>query len=94
MPFQASSSTSSRAAAATVKLGVIAPEGVSTNYPGSQAAAKAAIAGLNARGGLSGHPVELVYCNDKGDPNIATQCARFTPCWLNERAPARAPESA
>lgn len=31
---------------------------------------------LNERGGAGGHVIETIYCNDKNDPNEASQCAR------------------
>jgi len=40
------------------------------------AADRAAVAALNADGGLAGHPVELVTCDDKGDPNETASCGR------------------
>jgi hypothetical protein len=43
---------------------------------------------------LAQEPVGNPKLSDESRYCIATQCARFTPCWLNERAPARAPESA
>lgn len=60
-----------------IKIGQIAPTGTSVyNAQDSHAVAKAAVRGFNERGGLSGRPLELVYCNDENDPNIAAQCAR------------------
>ncbi|WP_310962510.1 ABC transporter substrate-binding protein [Nocardioides terrisoli] len=40
------------------------------------AGAKAAVAGINQRGGINGHPVKLDQCDDGNDPNKATACAR------------------
>lgn len=31
---------------------------------------------INARGGINGHPLKIVDCDDKGDSNQATQCAQ------------------
>ncbi len=31
---------------------------------------------LNARGGIAGHPLQIVVCTDNVDPNAATQCGR------------------
>ncbi len=31
-------------------------------------------AGVNARGGIAGHPLKIVYCPDNNDPNQATKC--------------------
>lgn len=60
-----------------IKIGQIAPRGTSVyNSQDSVAVAKAAIRGVNERGGIDGRPLELVYCNDKNDPNTAAACAR------------------
>jgi len=77
----ASSSGTAPAGAAptgsTLKIGIIAPEGTAVfNLNESVASAHAAVDALNARGGLAGHKVELDYCNDKGDPNQTSTCAR------------------
>ena len=32
--------------------------------------------GVNARGGIAGHPLQIVVCVDNNDANQATQCAR------------------
>lgn len=45
-------------------------------YPESVAAAKAAAASLNKTGGIGGHPVQIVPCDDQGQPNMAAQCGR------------------
>lgn len=60
-----------------IKIGQIAPTGTSFyNTPDAIAVARAAVDGFNRRGGVDGRPLELVYCNDKGDPNEAMACAR------------------
>ncbi|SNQ47368.1 ABC-type branched-chain amino acid transport system, periplasmic component [Frankia canadensis] len=65
------------AAGTPVKLMIIAPTGTpGTNYPEMVAAARAAVRGVNARGGISGHPVELEHCNEKNDPAAAKKCAQ------------------
>jgi hypothetical protein len=33
-------------------------------------------AGVNARGGLAGRPIDIVLCDDQNDPNKATACAQ------------------
>jgi ABC-type branched-subunit amino acid transport system substrate-binding protein len=61
---------------ASLNVGIIAPENTDvTNFPGDVGAARAAINAINAKGGLSGHKLNLIYCNDKGDPNQAQICA-------------------
>src|SRR5262245_53102293 len=39
---------------------------------GAIAAAKA----INAKGGIKGRPVEIIRCDTKNDPNVATECGR------------------
>ena len=39
---------------------------------GAIAAAKA----INAKGGIKGRPVQIISCDTKNDPNVATQCGR------------------
>jgi ABC-type branched-subunit amino acid transport system substrate-binding protein len=39
---------------------------------GAQAAAKA----INAKGGIAGHQIQILSCNDQDDPNVAANCAR------------------
>ncbi|GAA1851353.1 hypothetical protein GCM10009836_34160 [Pseudonocardia ailaonensis] len=59
-----------------VKIGVIAPVNASISYPDVPAAAKAAARSLNAKGGINGRPIEIVYCNDRFEANQAAACAR------------------
>jgi branched-chain amino acid transport system substrate-binding protein len=35
-----------------------------------------AAAAINASGGIDGHPVTIISCNDQSDPNDAAQCAQ------------------
>jgi ABC-type branched-subunit amino acid transport system substrate-binding protein len=46
------------------------------NLPEAIAGARAAVDAVNARGGLNGHKLVLLTCNDRGDPNQAATCAR------------------
>lgn len=60
-----------------VSLMIIAPTGTQgVNYPDAVAAAKAAVRAINGRGGLKGHPVDLVFCNAKNDVPTAQACAQ------------------
>ncbi|MBL7499920.1 ABC transporter substrate-binding protein [Frankia sp. CNm7] len=65
------------ASGAPVKLMVISAIGTAgSNYPDMLAATKAAVRGLNERGGIKGHQVELVHCDEKNDPEAAKACAQ------------------
>ncbi|MGF7235654.1 MAG: ABC transporter substrate-binding protein [Frankia sp.] len=56
---------------------IIAPTGTAgANYPEAVGAARAAVRALNTRGGIGGHPVTLVFCNDKNDVPTAQACAQ------------------
>lgn len=62
---------------APVKVGQIGAIGTPTNnFPSAPAALAAGIRALNARGGLNGHRVEMVFCNDRSDPNQTAVCAQ------------------
>jgi ABC-type branched-subunit amino acid transport system substrate-binding protein len=37
--------------------------------------AQIAVDVVNAHGGIKGHPLQWVHCDDKGDPNVAASCA-------------------
>jgi ABC-type branched-subunit amino acid transport system substrate-binding protein len=44
--------------------------------PQEKSAVEAAIASINASGGIKGHPLKLSFCDQKFDPNQETACAR------------------
>jgi ABC-type branched-subunit amino acid transport system substrate-binding protein len=48
----------------------------STSHPGAPAVVVAAARALNRAGGLHGHPLGVVWCNTKDDPNLSMSCAR------------------
>jgi ABC-type branched-subunit amino acid transport system substrate-binding protein len=50
--------------------------GAGLNEPVWLAGAVAAAAGVNRRGGINGHPIKLVQCDDTNTANKATACAR------------------
>ncbi|SQD97413.1 conserved hypothetical protein [Parafrankia sp. Ea1.12] len=56
---------------------IIAPVGTTgANHPEMVAAVRAAARGVNERGGIKGHPVEILHCNEKNDPTAAKECAQ------------------
>jgi ABC-type branched-subunit amino acid transport system substrate-binding protein len=60
-----------------VKLMTIAPTGTpGANAPEAVAAASAAVRAVNARGGIKGHPVKLIHCNEKNAAAAAAACAK------------------
>src|SRR5437764_806935 len=72
-----SATAAAAAAPAPVKLGLFAATGVPAGVnPQAVAGARAAVRALNAAGGLDGHPVQLVFCNHRNDPNLSLACAR------------------
>jgi len=76
----ASTSTASTASTPTkspVTVGLETAVGSPVDsHPYTQPAARAAVRAVNARGGLNGHPVKLVFCNDQSNPRMAAACAR------------------
>ena len=60
-----------------IKVMTVAP--VNTNlppYPNIPEAAKVYAQYINDKGGIAGHPLEVITCDDKGDANEAANCAR------------------
>ncbi|MER7983990.1 ABC transporter substrate-binding protein [Streptomyces noursei] len=54
-----------------------APEGTrTTNMPGMPAMAQAYARWVNSRGGLAGHPLKVLTCNEHNDSAEATKCAQ------------------
>ena len=52
---------------------------VNTNlppYPNIPAAAEIYAQYINDRGGIQGRPLEVITCDDQGDPNVGANCAR------------------
>jgi ABC-type branched-subunit amino acid transport system substrate-binding protein len=77
----ASSSTAQSTSGATtsgsvIKLGIITDVGGAVNDADEVAAARAAVRGVNKRGGINGHPVELVFCNGALSPVTDGACVR------------------
>lgn len=61
-----------------IKIGEIVPINTATGtqvqpYTG----VKAAVRGINAAGGVDHRKLQLVFCNEGGDPNAATACANL-----------------
>jgi len=71
-----SASAASNLSGAPVVIGsmypVAAPE---VAFPDLQYMAQIAVDVVNAQGGIKGHPLQWVHCDDKGDPNVAATCA-------------------
>jgi ABC-type branched-subunit amino acid transport system substrate-binding protein len=56
---------------------VIEPTNTSIYNAGDElAAVRAAVAGVNAQGGINGHKVVVDYCNSQDDPNATAACVR------------------
>ena len=73
---ETSGSGSTTATLSSVKIGFIGPLTGAVAYPDRLASAKAAIRGINSRGGLNGHPMTLDSCDDKNTIDDASACAR------------------
>jgi branched-chain amino acid transport system substrate-binding protein len=61
---------------APIKIGMIADVGDVVNWPDVVAAGQGAVRAVNASGGINGHPVEFVFCNEEFNPNTDEACAR------------------
>jgi ABC-type branched-subunit amino acid transport system substrate-binding protein len=73
----ASAAASSKPKGSPIKLGfLVSTTGTDSQYPDGLATAKAAVRGINSRGGIDGHVVDLDACNVQSNVNIAEQCAR------------------
>jgi hypothetical protein len=60
-----------------IKVMTVAP--VNTNlppYPNIPAAAQIYGKYINDKGGINGHPLQVITCDDRGDPNEGANCAR------------------
>jgi ABC-type branched-subunit amino acid transport system substrate-binding protein len=60
-----------------IKVMTVAP--VNTNlppYPNIPAAAEIYAKYINDKGGINGHPLQVITCDDRGDPNEGANCAR------------------
>ncbi|HEX4259131.1 MAG TPA: ABC transporter substrate-binding protein [Streptosporangiaceae bacterium] len=65
------------ASSSLVKLGIVTDVGnPGANFADEVAAARAAVRGVNRRGGIDGHQVQLVFCNEDINPNQAQACVR------------------
>jgi ABC-type branched-subunit amino acid transport system substrate-binding protein len=72
-----SSSANQSFTGAPVTVMTIAPvDTAAINQPEIHESAKAAVATINNAGGLGGHEVKLISCNDGNDTNKAADCAR------------------
>jgi len=72
-----SGAAGSGGAKSPVKVGFLVNlTGTDIQYPDGLAGAKAAVRGINARGGIDGHPLQLEWCDVQSDVNTAESCAR------------------
>jgi branched-chain amino acid transport system substrate-binding protein len=57
-------------------MSILATGTTGQNYDSNLASTRASVRAVNARGGIDGRPLELVYCNEQNDAAAAEQCAR------------------
>ncbi|MFK0045143.1 ABC transporter substrate-binding protein [Streptomyces sp. NPDC090741] len=61
----------------TITVMTFAPQNTkATNMPGMPGMAKAYEAWVNSKGGINGHKLRVLTCNEKNTPNGAADCAR------------------
>ena len=71
-----SGSAAAKLSGAPVVIGSMYPVAASlAAFPDLQYMAQIAVDVVNAQGGIKGHPLQWVHCDDKGDPNVAATCA-------------------
>lgn len=70
------SSSGSATSGSVIKLGIITDVGGAVNDADEVAGARAAVRGLNKRGGINGHPVQLIFCNGALSPVTDGSCVR------------------
>jgi ABC-type branched-subunit amino acid transport system substrate-binding protein len=46
------------------------------SFPQVETAVTARVKAINAAGGVNGHRLQPIFCDDQGDPNLASACAR------------------
>jgi branched-chain amino acid transport system substrate-binding protein len=74
---QVAGSTAGPSGSAPLKVMVIATlSSDAFSWPEDASGAQAAAAAVNAAGGVNGHKIEILACNDQNDPNAAGNCAR------------------
>jgi ABC-type branched-subunit amino acid transport system substrate-binding protein len=72
-----SSGSAAKPTGTPIKVMVTAP--VNTQlppYPNIPGAAKVYESYINDKGGIAGHPLQVIECDNKGDPNEGANCAR------------------
>jgi branched-chain amino acid transport system substrate-binding protein len=68
--------SSSSASKSPIVLGQVTTVSSATfAFPNSEQAFQASVKAINAAGGIDGHPVQGITCNDNDNPTTATQCA-------------------
>ena len=72
----ASGSTTANLKGAPVMIGSMYPINASlATFPQLQYIAQIAVDVVNSHGGIKGHALKWVHCDDRGDPNVAATCA-------------------
>jgi branched-chain amino acid transport system substrate-binding protein len=72
-----SSGSGSSADSSPINLGIITDvDTAGTDHSDVLAAAKGAVRAVNKAGGVNGHPLKLLFCNENLEPNQAEACVR------------------
>jgi branched-chain amino acid transport system substrate-binding protein len=73
----AGASGSASASKDPIKLMALGPvDAPNFSLPGIPIGAQLEVDNINKAGGVNGHQLQLIVCNDKNDPNTAANCAR------------------
>jgi ABC-type branched-subunit amino acid transport system substrate-binding protein len=68
--------TAAKPAGAPLKLMIVYESVGPSSSPEISEGAIAAADAINAGGGIKGRPVQIIRCDTKADPNVATECGR------------------
>jgi len=72
----ASSAGAAAASGSPIKIGIIVPIHAVVDYSEAVSAAKGAVLAINAKGGVNGHPLQLLTCNSALLPTTEQACDR------------------
>ena len=70
-----SGTTGNAPSGSPINIGELVSLSGNNTHPGAVDGVNAAIAAVNKAGGVNGHPLKLVVCDDQDNPNVAAECA-------------------
>ena len=73
-PASSTATTVKPATGTPINVGLIVSLTGGTALPEAPIGAQAAAAAINKAGGIGGHPIHVVLCDDQTNPNVGTEC--------------------